>query len=1011
MPFSHSPIYKLPAFEPLSLPNSKTVHGAPTSNDLEEPQELRSRVEILAQQYLEGRTLLIQTARLRGPFDKSWVNPWTTHRQNKHAAQLSVDDVHQTQNDTAIAELQFARAASGNQRLEEKRRGKPPSRPKKADMREKSPVKLIDPTNNKACQTRTKHARQEGFVEVTAGFCDRYGLTSKDNGLLRQAVPIPSYPMHTIALPIPPMLNQCSHPPALEEATIAFGRPLRPQSPAQDDNGLSQASQQQAFVALESRLLTPDLLTELGLHAPALAKHPTPLHPKTVLTPQMSRRQNSSLTIVDTNSTPNNPLQTLITPSESGNEGMRRINISQSPSRFLLRTEVVINSAPTAQYIPAPRNGFTAVNRPSTHMLDTSHQHISKSVENQCRESTIPDSKTQQGVGDVIDPAIRNSLGIGSRQCSMCKATITTKWRKGPLGPATLCATCGGRWYRKNKKDLDTIRHQTIGGDMGVSGCSDLGPTVEEQVEETPAKEYSPPEKLSDHSGNITYLGPCDRQDVDVDTVPGLARLVLAVGKLDLQKRSRRRSLPWPTQEDPQSIYYVEHVNGHPCCFQERYLLEPRHQKNMEKVFPGGFRTTRQLLFGHLDLLKNDVAATGKQRGSVRKILASKHPDNFEYRQKYPIDKPGGYQRTRNALEKSAYVPEVRPKRKMTFDTPQVIKRTSKKCHSTVAIGDRSNISVGLPGLPNFEGITGSVGYHLREGRGTIINCFLQEELAGENIVETTKLENVQIPYNPGPEDRQECSAEDCNALNKPIAGQMQNAAVYHVVPTLHARPQDGGLPDLREKSPITEGWKLLERHSNKILSATESNKVRQFARTSAVSWESLSQQPEQTNNDSCESLCPSTQAAMVQAHHDFQVGLESPEICKIEVFSEDTYQLRAPAEDTKRIDITPFRNFSTEAVSTERFGGSFVSTQELFNAGLAISFGSTVKKQKQKKRASFGPSPLAQSVSDERTAQLDTRQKGQESEIWYQRQDGKQRTPSHVASVYRIAAYNLELR
>ncbi|SAM01086.1 hypothetical protein [Absidia glauca] len=37
-------------------------------------------------------------------------------------------------------------------------------------------------------------------------------------------------------------------------------------------------------------------------------------------------------------------------------------------------------------------------------------------------------------------------------QCSDCGSTNSPEWRKGPLGPKTLCNACGLRWAKKNKK-------------------------------------------------------------------------------------------------------------------------------------------------------------------------------------------------------------------------------------------------------------------------------------------------------------------------------------------------------------------------------------------------------------------------------------------------------------------------------------------------------------------------------------------------------------------------------
>ncbi|KAL9630246.1 MAG: hypothetical protein Q9164_006520 [Protoblastenia rupestris] len=53
--------------------------GSEEEEGLEERcSKKRRRVEVSGTQYLDGRGLFIQTAGLRGPFEKGWVNPWAT---------------------------------------------------------------------------------------------------------------------------------------------------------------------------------------------------------------------------------------------------------------------------------------------------------------------------------------------------------------------------------------------------------------------------------------------------------------------------------------------------------------------------------------------------------------------------------------------------------------------------------------------------------------------------------------------------------------------------------------------------------------------------------------------------------------------------------------------------------------------------------------------------------------------------------------------------------------------
>ncbi|KAK4695164.1 hypothetical protein P7C71_g2534, partial [Lecanoromycetidae sp. Uapishka_2] len=52
------------------------------SADEDKREKKRLRIEILGRQYLEGKPLLIQTAGLRGPFEREWINPWTSKAPN-----------------------------------------------------------------------------------------------------------------------------------------------------------------------------------------------------------------------------------------------------------------------------------------------------------------------------------------------------------------------------------------------------------------------------------------------------------------------------------------------------------------------------------------------------------------------------------------------------------------------------------------------------------------------------------------------------------------------------------------------------------------------------------------------------------------------------------------------------------------------------------------------------------------------------------------------------------------
>ena len=69
-------------YEPLYIsPEDVLYPGSDEEATPYEREKKRLRVEIQGQQYLTGRPLFIQSAGLRGPFDKGWLNPWAEKRR------------------------------------------------------------------------------------------------------------------------------------------------------------------------------------------------------------------------------------------------------------------------------------------------------------------------------------------------------------------------------------------------------------------------------------------------------------------------------------------------------------------------------------------------------------------------------------------------------------------------------------------------------------------------------------------------------------------------------------------------------------------------------------------------------------------------------------------------------------------------------------------------------------------------------------------------------------------
>ena len=86
--FVKRPISPL-VFEPLYTPPEEVLYpGSDEEATPDERENKRLRVESQGRQYLNGRPLFIQTAGLRGPFDKNWVNPWRSKKRKS-----GVDDI------------------------------------------------------------------------------------------------------------------------------------------------------------------------------------------------------------------------------------------------------------------------------------------------------------------------------------------------------------------------------------------------------------------------------------------------------------------------------------------------------------------------------------------------------------------------------------------------------------------------------------------------------------------------------------------------------------------------------------------------------------------------------------------------------------------------------------------------------------------------------------------------------------------------------------------------------
>ena len=76
-------------YEPLYTPPEEILYpGSDEEATPDEREKKRLRVETQGRQYLNGRPLFIQSAGLRGPFEKGWVNPWRSKKRK-----YGIDDI------------------------------------------------------------------------------------------------------------------------------------------------------------------------------------------------------------------------------------------------------------------------------------------------------------------------------------------------------------------------------------------------------------------------------------------------------------------------------------------------------------------------------------------------------------------------------------------------------------------------------------------------------------------------------------------------------------------------------------------------------------------------------------------------------------------------------------------------------------------------------------------------------------------------------------------------------
>ncbi|CAK5277287.1 unnamed protein product [Mycena citricolor] len=118
-----------------------------------------------------------------------------------------------------------------------------------------------------------------------------------------------------------------------------------------------------------------------------------------------------------------------------------------------------LRAPPSTASSPASSSGsatYSTASMPLTSRpLDTSHGHrdVSSSPASGAMAAVMHSSKAEEDDDPMRKkkPVPKKSMPAEQYVCITCGRTDSPEWRKGPLGPKTLCNACGLRWAKQNK--------------------------------------------------------------------------------------------------------------------------------------------------------------------------------------------------------------------------------------------------------------------------------------------------------------------------------------------------------------------------------------------------------------------------------------------------------------------------------------------------------------------------------------------------------------------------------
>lgn len=825
-----------------------TIYRTTDSNALTENDQwlaTKTRAENLAERYAAGETLFIQTARLRGPFNSKWRNPWIVQEgilesRERDSPRIRADRLRRRQKE------------------HEERRAR--ARALQADGLGKSPAQPVDLTEE-----------------------DHQGVQSKKRRLLDTNIAQPSFD--------PPRIKPTTDTNNRFPVSSAFTGHAEFRTANDDAREVSR----QPSVATHAR-------------QPELAKNERPAS-SAVMDAELHRH---TLDAADTTDVGNRLRSdddkrpySLPTPSQSGDE-----DDVQTVGILVLDQEMHDLGLPAAAH--GRSLGFTAVNAGSgkhqlysaenppieltgqeLHGMDTENStpNDSTMVSQEGKTSTVTDKVT------LIEHVLANSVaaaGPHRQQCRQCATRATNKW----YSSGTLCQRCYGanRNIQQRQEEVQFV-------DTTLSRSS----------------------RTARKSAQFSHFTAQD----ELYTSSQPDRLVPEDFTLE--------ELPAPAASFPQHTPQTRYGN---------------HNKIIKQMFPGGLIQQADAKDRQLRSL---MGASFKPHwhSSLRKKPEKQSPIAASTAADEPLNESEKVVATRKSK-----------KRMMSFDTPVVRREFRRRKAKTT----ENNTEPAPPADAVVDVIVMDTEIAIEE----------PQTLAPDresHAPEAASVLDVEEIISEVPADIVTLGEIEDTRACEPIENTLHQSTNVVIVehpppngPTLASLTAGVALPQNtplkhpttimlsgQDETPRSHCRKLFAQHTNSLLSAAESSRLRSVARLSGGHFLStpVDSSPSTSFNSHSVPIFQSTQAEILKAQAAFQEALESPIGNSSQA---DAPNSSAFTDRTLLCNITPFRNINLPMSSQIRDESQeqnlVISTQALFDAFTALD--SPSASQKWEKKATF---------------------------------------------------------